>query len=331
MKQRILIADDDEKVLTLLSSSLKKAGYDTSQALNGMSAIELIKNEKPDLILADVAMPEMDGFELCKLIRDNPETANIPFIFLTAKGELQDRVTGLTLGADDYISKPFHISEVTARIKAILQRMSYIHPSASAKESETDLKGNLQQLNLGEVLQTLQMTQKTGGLKITTSNKIGKIYFDHGTIVQAILDKYKREEALYRILAWEEGLFEFDSNDRAETHAITTPINRLLMEGFEQRTEYLRYKEAMPSFERVLKISDLEKTDEAKPASQKVLVLINGQRTIQDVINVSPMNYLATTKILYTFLKKGMVEIVESLPDQEGQRDYGQLAQELYE
>ncbi len=169
MKQRILIADDDEKVLTLLSSSLKKAGYDTSQALNGMSAIELIKNEKPDLILADVAMPEMDGFELCKLIRDNPETANIPFIFLTAKGELQDRVTGLTLGADDYISKPFHISEVTARIKAILQRMSYIHPSASAKESETDLKGNLQQLNLGEVLQTLQMTQKTGGLKITTS------------------------------------------------------------------------------------------------------------------------------------------------------------------
>jgi DNA-binding response OmpR family regulator len=331
MKQRILIADDDEKVLTLLSSSLKKAGYDTSQALNGISALELIKNEKPDLILADVAMPEMDGFELCKLIRDNPETANIPFIFLTAKGELQDRVTGLTLGADDYISKPFHISEVTARIKAILQRMSYTHSSASAEESETDLKGNLQQLNLGEVLQTLQMTQKTGGLKITNSNKIGKIYFDHGTIVQAILDKYKREEALYRILAWEEGLFEFDSNDRAETHAITTPINRLLMEGFEQRTEYLRYKEAMPSFERILKISDLEKTDEAKPASQKVLVLINGQRTIQDVINVSPMNYLATTKILYTFLKKGMVEIVEILPDQEGQRDYGQLAQELYE
>ena len=331
MKQRILIADDDEKVLTLLSSSLKKAGYDTSQALNGVGALEAVRNKKPDLILADVAMPEMDGFELCRQIRNDSETANIPFIFLTAKGELQDRVTGLGLGADDYISKPFHISEVTARIKSILQRMAYTRPPAPAQESETDLKGNLQQLNLAEVLQTLQMTQKTGGLKITNGNKVGKIYFDHGTIVQATLDKYKSEEAIYRILAWEEGLFEFDSSDRAETHAITTPINKLLMEGFDQRTEYLRYKEAMPAFDMVLKISDIEKTEETKPAAQKVLVLINGQRTIQDVINVSPINYLATTKLLYTFLKKGMVEIVEMFSDQEGQRDYGQLAQELYE
>jgi hypothetical protein len=216
---------------------------------------------------------------------------------------------------------------VTARIKSILQRMSYAQPQEQAEEPETDLKGNLQQLNLGEVLQTLQMTQKTGGLKISSSNKIGKIYFDHGDIVQASLDKYKSEEAIYRILSWEEGYFEFDSGDRAEAHTITTPINKLLMEGFDQRAEYFRYKEAMPSFTAILKIADIEKADETKPASQKVLVLINGQRTIQDVINVSPINYLLTTKVLYTFLKKGIVDVV----DQTDQRDYGQLAQELYD
>ena len=216
---------------------------------------------------------------------------------------------------------------MTARIKAILQRMSYARPQPQAEEPETDLKGNLQQWNLAEVLQTLQMTQKTGGLKITGGNKIGNIYFDHGTIVQASLDKYKSEEAIYRILSWEEGYFEFDSEDQAEVHTITTPINKLLMEGFDQRAEYFRYRDAMPPFSAILKIADIEKADDAKPASQKVLVLINGQRTIQDVINVSPINYLLTTKVLYTFLKKGIVEVL----DQTDQRDYGQLAQELYD
>ena len=87
MKQRILIADDDEKVLALLSSSLKKAGYDTSQALNGAGAIELAKQDPPDLILADVAMPEMDGFELCKLIREDPATGKHPIHLLSRQKE----------------------------------------------------------------------------------------------------------------------------------------------------------------------------------------------------------------------------------------------------
>jgi len=327
--QRILIADDDAKLLALLTSSLQKSGYETAEALDGEAALEQVKNEKPDLILADITMPKIDGFELCKLIRENPDTSDIPFIFLTAKGELNDRIKGLNLGADDYISKPFHISEVTARIKTILQR-SFMVPSEPANEAESDLKGNLQQMNLAEILQTLGMAKKSGGLKIINQSLVGKIYFDSGNIVQASLGKYKSEEAVYRIVSWDEGYFDFDSNDKTDKEAIGTSTNSLLMEGFRQKDEYLKYKQAMPSYDSIVKLTKTEQPDDLKPASQKIIALIDGQHSIQEIINISPINYLITVKIIYTLLKKGIIEATESQREPDQEEDYGQLAKELY-
>lgn len=328
--QRILIADDDAKLLALLTSSLTKSGYKTTEALDGEAALEQVKKEKPDLILADITMPKIDGFELCQIIRENPETADIPFIFLTAKGELHDRVKGLNLGADDYISKPFHISEVTARIKSILQRSAMV-ASTPEPEVETDLKGNLQQMSLAEILQTLGMAKKRGGLKIINQSLVGKIFFDSGNIVQASLGKYKSEEAVYRILSWDEGYFEFDSTDEADKAAISTSTTSLLMEGFRQKDEYIKYKQVMPSFDSLVRLAATEPSDEMKSVSQKIVILIDGQRTIQDIINSSPINYLITAKILYTLLKKGIIEAAEPQREPEQEEDYGQLAQELYE
>lgn len=330
--QRILIADDDEKVLALLNSSLQKAGYETSQAINGADALTLAKKESPDLILADVAMPEMDGFELCRHIRDDPATEHIPFIFLTAKGELHDKVKGLNLGADDYISKPFHITEVTARIKTILQRMTLLAQQALDSE-ESELQGNLDQMQMAEVLQTLSMSQKTGGLKlINNAQKIGKIFFKDGNIVQASLDEHLGEEAVYRILVWEEGFFKFDSNDTSNTPPIEKSMNSLLMEGFDQREEYQKYKKTLPSFSHQLHVLDGGVSKEFKPATQKVYALVDGQRTIQNIIDASPLSYILTIKILYTLLKKGILEAkAPDLLSQSGDADFGQLAHDLYD
>ncbi|MBD3306146.1 response regulator [candidate division KSB3 bacterium] len=330
--QRILIADDDEKVLMLLASSLQKAGYVTMKAKNGMIALEQAKHERPDLILADITMPEMDGFELCTRIREDPTTADIPFIFLTAKGELGDRVAGLNLGADDYISKPFHISEVTARIKTILQRTAFSGPTDTAEEGEMDLRGNLEQMHLAEIIQTLSMNQKSGGLKITRGSQVGKIGFEQGSIVHASLDSYTGEEAIYRILAWDDGYFVFDSTDPPDTKTITASINGLLMDGLNQREEYLKYKKVLPSFDAVLTIPDPEKTKGVKPTVKKILSLIDGQRTIQQIIEVSPMNYVLATKIIYTLLKKDFIQADANAETQDKRpEDYSQLAQELYE
>lgn len=120
--KKVLIVDDEEHIRELIKFNLKKEGYDTAMAVNGSEALKVIKETKFDLILLDLMLPEVDGLEVCKEIRKNEETSDIPVMMITAKGEEFDKVLGLELGADDYITKPFSIRELMARIKALLRR-----------------------------------------------------------------------------------------------------------------------------------------------------------------------------------------------------------------
>ena len=119
-KQRILIADDDANIAELISLYLTKEGYDTQKARDGREALSLFHSYNPDLIILDIMMPEMDGYEVCREVR---KTSQTPIIMLTAKGETFDKVLGLELGADDYMVKPFDTKELVARVKAVLRRL----------------------------------------------------------------------------------------------------------------------------------------------------------------------------------------------------------------
>lgn len=116
----VLIIDDDENVHEFLNLYLKKDGYTTYSAYNGVDGLKLFKEFSPSIILLDVMMPGVDGYDVCKMIRRD---SKVPIIMLTAKGEDFDKILGLEIGADDYITKPFNPREVTARIKAILRRL----------------------------------------------------------------------------------------------------------------------------------------------------------------------------------------------------------------
>ena len=118
-KTKILIVDDDKNICELLRLYLEKEGYETSLAYDGEQALERFSADKPGLVLLDVMMPKIDGWEVCRRIR---ASSQVPVIMLTAKGETFDKVLGLELGADDYIVKPFDTKEVVARIKAVLRR-----------------------------------------------------------------------------------------------------------------------------------------------------------------------------------------------------------------
>ena len=126
--QKILIVDDDQNICELLRLYLAKEGYETLIAHGGEKALELFEQNKPNMVLLDVMMPKMDGWEVCRRIRAQ---ANTPIIMLTAKGETFDKVLGLELGADDYVVKPFDSKEVVARIKAVLRRCN---PEESGKD-----------------------------------------------------------------------------------------------------------------------------------------------------------------------------------------------------
>ena len=122
-KENILIVDDEEDVLELVRFNLEKNGYKTETAVSGEEALEKAKAKSPDLIILDLMLPGIDGLEVCKKLKSNTKTENIPVIMLTAKSEESDIITGLELGAQDYITKPFSPKVLIARVRRILQKV----------------------------------------------------------------------------------------------------------------------------------------------------------------------------------------------------------------
>jgi two-component system alkaline phosphatase synthesis response regulator PhoP len=140
---KILIVDDEQDIVELLSYNLEKEGFSIVKAYDGEAALGMVRSEKPDLMLLDLMLPKMNGLDVCKAIRRNPETANLPIIMLTAKGEEIDKIIGLEIGADDYITKPFSVKELVARVRSILRRMQDVEKKTGNEEFEyKDMKIN---------------------------------------------------------------------------------------------------------------------------------------------------------------------------------------------
>jgi two-component system alkaline phosphatase synthesis response regulator PhoP len=133
MYEKILVVDDEEHIVELLKYNLEANGYAIKPTYSGREALNMAEKEKFDLIILDLMLPEIDGIEVCKRLKENSDTANVPIIMLTAKSGEIDKVLGLEIGADDYITKPFSVRELLARVRALLRRVS----------KKTEIKGKV--------------------------------------------------------------------------------------------------------------------------------------------------------------------------------------------
>ena len=133
---RVLVVDDEENITFLLGSALRHFGFDVTTAATGRQGLDAVRTFEPDLVLLDVMLPDLDGFEVCRRMRQDGE--RVPVLFLTARDATEDRVRGLTLGGDDYVCKPFSLEEVVARIHAILRRHG--RPTRTSQVSFADLE-----------------------------------------------------------------------------------------------------------------------------------------------------------------------------------------------
>ena len=132
MQRRVLVVEDDAEIAALVSLHLNDAGYRTSRCADGNGALELLRQQPPDLVILDLMLPGLGGLELCRLLRAGPNY--IPVIMLTARSSEIDRVLGLELGADDYITKPFSIPELVARVNALFRRVDVLHTAAADRD-----------------------------------------------------------------------------------------------------------------------------------------------------------------------------------------------------
>lgn len=144
-KKTILIVDDEQSIIDILVYNLKKEGYNTIEANDGLTAVDMALEQKPDLILLDIMLPKMDGLTACKRIKS---ALNVPILILSAKDEELDKIVGLELGADDYITKPFSVRELMARVKANLRKSEVLTVAPETKEKKEEHKITVGDLSL---------------------------------------------------------------------------------------------------------------------------------------------------------------------------------------
>lgn len=174
MKEKILIVEDDKDIVKMLDYNLKKEGFRAISCYDGEEALDSVVREHPDLIILDLMLPGIDGLEVCKTLKKETKTAHIPIIMLTAKSQESDKVVGLELGADDYVTKPFSPRELVARIKAVLRRMK-----EKDKLPETlkigDLTIDFSKIQISLKGKTIELTAKEFELLTTLIKAKGRV------------------------------------------------------------------------------------------------------------------------------------------------------------
>ena len=160
MKPKILVVDDEPDALEVIAFKLKEAGYVPLTAADGHRAVELVREERPALVVLDLMLPKLDGLEVCKILRRDPATAGIPIIMLTARAAEMDRIVGLELGADDYVTKPFSPRELVLRIKKVLTRTQQTdEPATHLRIGVLDIDAGRHQVKVRDRPLTLTATE----------------------------------------------------------------------------------------------------------------------------------------------------------------------------
>lgn len=200
---KILVVDDEKDIVELIAFNLQKEGFVIVKAYEGKSALRLIKTQKPDLVILDLMLPEISGLDVCKSIRNNPETSRLPIIMLTAKADETDKIIGLEIGADDYITKPFSIKELIARVRAILRRQhdenkrlpkekfSYLNLKIDYASYEVEIDGKKVTLSPTE-LKLLFFFSRNQGRVYTRNQILDNVWGDNNFVTPRAVDVHIR-------------------------------------------------------------------------------------------------------------------------------------------
>ncbi len=310
-KTQLLLVDADPRSARLLEVSLKNEGFSVTTSADGADALEKLEFAVPDLILTDTRLPRLDGFQLVAQLKSKPEFKAIPVVFLTSETSIEDKVRGLELGVEDYLTKPIFVRELITRVNILLARRTQQTIAArSSPGSRTQFSGTLDDMSVVDLLQTLEVSRKGGVALIACGQRQVTVYFRDGVVIDAEHGRLRGEEAVYRALLWTDGTFEvqFRKVDREQT--ITTSTQGLLMEGMRRVDEWGRLAEQLPSNTAVFDIEPnelLERLKEIPDEMNGVLKLLDGTRSLMAVIDESPFEDLSTLEFISKLYFEGVL------------------------
>ncbi len=236
-KPKVLMVDDEIDYLTLLKLRLVNEGFTVFVTDNAPDALVLMERELPDIVIADVVMPGMDGIEMYRKMREIQRVGDTPLLFLSAKDETKMKVEALHLGAEDYLVKPVEFKELAARIRNIIRRDTRRRKSAAVSVGQ-GVMGDLKNLGIPEIVQTLHLGLKTACVTVKGGQADeGRIYFSNGRISHCETGTLAGEEAFYRLLHLQEGLFVIAHGQTTKKRTIDMDEMQLILEGFRRIDE----------------------------------------------------------------------------------------------
>jgi CheY-like chemotaxis protein len=310
-KQSLLLVDGDTKSLRVLEVSLKKAGFNVTTAVNGADALAKVETSAPDLIISDTKMPEMDGFELVERLKQNNDWAAIPFIFLTSQSDVEDKIRGLELGVEDYLTKPIYIKEIVTRVKILLQKKQRVALEEGKRESRTKFAGQLADMAVVDLIQTIEISRKSGVIHFANPDaKRGAIYFRNGKVIDAELGRLGGEDAVYRLLVWSEGEFEVEFKNVRRKDVIELSSQGLLMEGMRRVDEWGRLCEQLPPLDTVFEVDYRELAErlaEIPDEINGILRLFDGRRSLMQVVDDCDFADLEALNVVSKLYFEGLI------------------------
>jgi CheY-like chemotaxis protein len=311
-----LVVDDSRLILEVVSEGFTARGYLVYQAACAEDALVLLDDVRPDAIVAGILMPGMDGWAFFEAVKKRDRLSETPFVFLTTEAELRKRVRGLNIGADDYLTKPFDIDELHARVERLIERRREIERTRA--EEGAMLTGSIEYLAMPDLLQILSLNRTDGVLALSSPPDEGQIVLDHGRIVHAECDAASGIKALYRMLGWPAASFRLIPREASapdEEQTIDAPTANLVMNGMVSLDEWHRRQPDLPASESRIELesgSGHELEDhELEPIERELLDLIGEGSTVDDILNGSPRTDAEIAAALCGCLERGVLRAGE--------------------
>jgi DNA-binding response OmpR family regulator len=283
MSKRLLMVDDSRLILRMVKDYFTAHGWEVLEAEDGESALKSLDEAPPDVMVADILMPRMDGWALLEEVRRRPGGRDLPFVFLTSQADLPLRVRGLNAGADDYLAKPFAVEELLVRVERLRSR------SAARNGGAALLTGNVRHLGMADLLQILSLNGQDGVVQLDQDGKSGTLVIETGMIVHARCGGVTDVKAVHRLLSWGRAEFRVLPLPHEPERTMCEPATNILMDGLVSLDEWNRWVDVLPKPGARLEVEGAGEVAGGTPAEDEVVAMARQGATLQQLLDGSAL------------------------------------------
>jgi DNA-binding response OmpR family regulator len=297
-KRRLLLVDADARSVRVMERTLSKAGHDVAAAADGEEALATVEWWRPDLVLTETNLAKVDGRELVLRLKDRPDGTDICCAFLTRDRSIEQRIRGLEVGIDDYITKPIFAGDLVSRVNLLLARR---RRDGDAPPTQGPSFPGATDATILDLLKSLEVSGRSGIVRVNSRGLEARIYIRQGKAIDAEAGALRGEDAIYRALIWNDAAFEVELAEVVREDIISSSMPMVLVEAMRRVDDWLRLAQELPPLTTVLVIDHsrlLERLRSIPDEVHALMRLFDGQHSIAQVVDESALDDVSSLALV---------------------------------